>query len=69
MSARILDEKIANIIRSGAEVVASGNPGCILQIRAGLDARNLPIQAVHPIELLDKAYSLRLSKHSKSAKS
>jgi glycolate oxidase iron-sulfur subunit len=69
MSARILDEKIANIIRSGAEVIASGNPGCILQIQAGLDARNLPIQAVHPIELLDRAYRLKFTEYLKSAKS
>jgi glycolate oxidase iron-sulfur subunit len=55
MSARILDEKIANIIRSGAQVVATGNPGCLLQIQNGLRARNLPIRVVHPIELLDQA--------------
>jgi glycolate oxidase iron-sulfur subunit len=56
MSARILDDKIANIIRTGAQVVATGNPGCLLQIQAGLRARNLPIRVVHPIELLDQAY-------------
>jgi len=55
MSARILDEKIANIIRSGAQVVATGNPGCMLQIQSGLRARNLPIRVLHPIELLDQA--------------
>ena len=55
MSARILEEKIANIERSGADLVATGNPGCILQIRAGLRSKNLPIRVVHPIELLDEA--------------
>jgi glycolate oxidase iron-sulfur subunit len=69
MSARILEGKIANIIRSGAEVIASGNPGCILQIQAGLDARNLPIQVVHPIELLDRAYRLKFTEYLKSANS
>jgi glycolate oxidase iron-sulfur subunit len=57
MAARILDEKIANIIRSGAQVVTTGNPGCLLQIQAGLRAKNLPTRVVHPIELLDQAYS------------
>jgi glycolate oxidase iron-sulfur subunit len=56
MSAHILDEKIANIIRTGAQAVANGNPGCLLQIQAGLRAKHLPIRAVHPIQLLDLAY-------------
>lgn len=56
MSARILEDKIANIARTGAEVVATGNPGCMLQIQAGLRAKNLPVKVVHPIELLDQAY-------------
>jgi len=62
MSERILDEKIANIIRSGAQIVASGNPGCLLQIQAGLRAKNLPVRTMHPIELLDQAYSSATSK-------
>jgi glycolate oxidase iron-sulfur subunit len=56
MSARILADKIANIARSGAEVVATGNPGCLMQIRQGLREKGLAIEAVHPIELLDRAY-------------
>jgi glycolate oxidase iron-sulfur subunit len=57
MSERILDEKIANIVRSGAQVVATGNPGCHLQIQAGLRERNLAVRVVHPVELLDQAYA------------
>ncbi len=56
MSERILEDKIENIRKTGAQVVATGNPGCMLQIDAGLRARNLPIKVVHPIELLDQAY-------------
>jgi len=56
MSARVLDDKIGNIVKTGAAVVASGNPGCLLQIGQGLRARNVEIQTVHPIELLDRAY-------------
>ena len=69
MAERILDEKIANIIRSGAQVVASANPGCLLQIQAGLRARNLPVRAVHPIELLDQAYRPLSAKAVRRAKS
>ncbi len=56
MAARILAEKIAQVERTGAQVVASGNPGCLLQIQQGLRARGLDIKTVHPIELLDRAY-------------
>jgi glycolate oxidase iron-sulfur subunit len=56
MSAIVLDEKIGNIMKTGAAIVASGNPGCLLQIGQGLRAKNAPIQTVHPIELLDKSY-------------
>jgi glycolate oxidase iron-sulfur subunit len=47
---------MTNLIETGADTVVSGNPGCLLQINLGLRARNLPIQAVHPVELLDRAY-------------
>jgi glycolate oxidase iron-sulfur subunit len=62
MASRILDDKIANLIETRANIVVSGNPGCLLQISLGLRARNLPIQALHPVELLDRAY--RQSKSS-----
>ncbi len=62
LAGAILDEKIGHIAESGAEVVATGNPGCILQIRAGLrsaarrDARLGRIRVVHPMELLAMSY-------------
>jgi glycolate oxidase iron-sulfur subunit len=61
MSARIAEDKIANIARTGAPIVASGNPGCLMQINQALRAKNLPVKAVHPIELLDRAYAARSS--------
>ena len=38
------------------ELVATGNPGCLMQIGAGLRAARLPIGVVHPVELLDWSY-------------
>ena len=43
--------KAANLVATGAEAVAAGNPGCALQIAAHLDGRELPI--FHPMTLLD----------------
>jgi Fe-S oxidoreductase len=36
-------------------VVASGNPGCTMQLRAGLRQTRTSLDVVHPIELLDAA--------------
>jgi glycolate oxidase iron-sulfur subunit len=58
LSFAILERKVEAIARSGAQVVASGNPGCIMQIGAGLRARGLNLPVVHPVELLDRSYAL-----------
>ncbi len=62
MAARILDDKIGNLARTGAQVVATGNPGCLLQISQGIRSRNLPMDVAHPVELLDRAYQAYESK-------
>ncbi len=54
MAQEILKEKIEAIEKSGAEIVVTGNPGCWLQIRSGLEGRGIEI--LHPVELLDRAY-------------
>lgn len=38
MALRLQSRKVENILKSGAEVVVTSNPGCLLQIRAGLEA-------------------------------
>jgi glycolate oxidase iron-sulfur subunit len=43
--------KAANLLATGAEAIAAGNPGCALQIAAHMDARRLPVY--HPMTLLD----------------
>ena len=53
LSSDILSSKIAAIRASGAEVVVTGNPGCIMQIGAGILLEGLKVEVLHPIELLD----------------
>jgi glycolate oxidase iron-sulfur subunit len=53
---QILDRKLDNIAASGAETVAVGNPGCLLQLQAGVRERGLAVRVVHPVELLAEAY-------------
>jgi glycolate oxidase iron-sulfur subunit len=56
MARRLLDRKVNNIEATHADLVATGNPGCLMQIRAGLQQRGLPIKAIHTVDLLAEAY-------------
>ncbi len=49
-------DKARAVIASGADVLATGNPGCMMQIGAHLRLLGSEIQVVHPIELLDESY-------------
>jgi glycolate oxidase iron-sulfur subunit len=55
MSGRLMREKADAIISTGAALVASANPGCTMQLTAGLRERGAHVRIVHPIELLDAA--------------
>ena len=52
----VLAPKLARIAESGADWVATGNPGCMMQIGAGLLRSGSKARVVHPIELLDASY-------------
>lgn len=54
-SQQVLAPKLAAIEACAPDLVATGNPGCMLQIASGLRARGLAIEVVHPIELLERA--------------
>lgn len=52
MSDRILQRKLDNIAASGAEVLVTSNPGCLLQLKKGL-ADHLPqVRIMHLTEVL-----------------
>lgn len=55
MSREILDAKQDDIRASGASLVISANPGCIIQLRKGAEEAKLPIQVRHIAEVLDEA--------------
>ena len=56
MSERLGRRKMDHIEATGADVVATGNVGCILQIARKVKERGKSIEVVHPIDLLDRAY-------------
>jgi glycolate oxidase iron-sulfur subunit len=59
LSAAVLAPKLVHIELSGAAFVATGNPGCLMQIGAGLRRAGLAARTVHPVELLDASYAAR----------
>ncbi len=57
MSRAVLERKIHALRAADPDYVASGNPGCLIQLRAGMVAAGMRASAIHPIELLDRAYA------------
>jgi glycolate oxidase iron-sulfur subunit len=53
----VLEPKLANIRATRAGWVVTGNPGCLMQIGAGLIRAEIPAKAIHPIDLLDASYA------------
>ncbi len=56
-SERVLDPKLRHIANTGATLVATGNPGCHMQIGAGLHQAGMIARAIHPVDLLDASYA------------
>ena len=56
MAGQLLERKVDHILTTGAQVVATGNPGCLLQVLNGLKDRGVGIRVAHPITLLAEAY-------------
>jgi glycolate oxidase iron-sulfur subunit len=56
MAAQILEHKMPHVNSTGAAVIATANPGCILQLRAGVARHGQKQRVAHVIELLDEAY-------------
>jgi glycolate oxidase iron-sulfur subunit len=57
LSGRVLQEKLDHVRETNADILATGNPGCQMQIGAGARLAGLKLQVCHPIELVDEAYA------------
>lgn len=56
MAMAILEKKMENANRTGAELIATANPGCLLQLRAGVELFGRGQRVLHVVEILDEAY-------------
>ncbi len=56
LSMKILKDKMDDVQTTSADILATANVGCMLQLRAGVKERGLKMRVAHVIELLDEAY-------------
>ena len=56
LGGRIGADKVSAVVETEASVVATANPGCMMQIGAGLLLEGSRIDVKHPVELLDESY-------------
>jgi glycolate oxidase iron-sulfur subunit len=53
---QLQERKLDNVAATGAPVVVTANPGCLLQLQAGAARRGLAVQVRHIADVLDEAY-------------
>jgi glycolate oxidase iron-sulfur subunit len=56
MSMQILEHKMESVNATGARIIATANPGCLLQLQAGVRIHGSGQRVMHVVELLDLAY-------------
>ena len=56
MSMQILAKKMEQVNATGAGIVATANPGCLLELEAGVRMHGKGQKVTHVVELLDRAY-------------
>jgi glycolate dehydrogenase iron-sulfur subunit len=56
LSMKLLAAKMDDVSSVEADIVATANVGCMLQLRAGVEQRKLKRRVVHVVELMDEAY-------------
>jgi len=61
MASVLLERKLDNALATGADVIVSANPGCMLQLEAGLRERGSRVPVLHLVEVLDRAYAQSVS--------
>ncbi len=56
MAEQLLERKLQHVRHTEAAIIATANPGCLLQIINGARRRGMSLRVVHPISLLAEAY-------------
>jgi glycolate oxidase iron-sulfur subunit len=62
MAARLQQRKVENILKTGAQMVVTSNPGCVLQLRAGLKHAGARVEVLHIADFLWRALEGKLAR-------
>jgi glycolate oxidase iron-sulfur subunit len=57
MARALLDRKMEHMASIQPQLIVTGNPGCLLQLRQGVKRHQLDVEVMHPIEVLAQAYA------------
>ncbi len=57
MAQALLDRKMEHMASIQPQLIVTGNPGCLLQLRQGVKRHQLNVEVMHPIEVLTQAYA------------
>ena len=58
LSQQLMQSKIDDVSTTEADVIATANPGCVIQLQAGVRRRGIPMDVKYVVDLLDQAYSM-----------
>jgi glycolate oxidase iron-sulfur subunit len=56
MAMALLEKKMQSVNSTGAQVIATANPGCMLQLEAGVRLHGRGQRVVHVVQIMDEAY-------------
>ena len=56
MSARLLESKMDEVADARPQIIVTANPGCMIQLEAGVRRRGLDAEVLHVVDLLDRSY-------------
>jgi glycolate oxidase iron-sulfur subunit len=57
MAMALLEKKMENANRTKADLIVTANPGCLLQLRAGVSLHGNGQRVLHVVEVLDESYN------------
>ena len=62
-SLKLLESKMTAVKDTGARILTTANPGCVLQLQYGVQMEKVPIEVRYVTDLLDEAYGLEEAAH------
>ena len=63
LSMKVLERKMGNVEKTGADILVSSCPACVMQLSSGARQRKMPISVLEIVELLDEAYQAARDEH------